>query len=202
MERLGITVSVRTVDDVQYQNRMRSFDFDLTTAVWAQSISPGNEQRDFFGSPSADRSGSRNRPGIKNPAVDALIERIIFAKDRAEQIAACKAMDRVLLWNSYVVPQFNYGFQRYARWDRFSHPDPLPDYGVSGFPTVWWWDAGKRPRQATTLEPAHALLPSRRRVLGLGAGALRRRGCRRRLLRRRGSAAAAAVSTACRRSAI
>jgi microcin C transport system substrate-binding protein len=143
LERLGISASVRTVDDVQYQNRRRNFDFDLTTIVWPQSISPGNEQREFFGSVSADRPGSRNVPGIKNPAVDALIDRIIFAKDRAELVAACKAMDRVLLWNFYVVPQFTYGFARYARWDRFSHPEPLPQYGVSGFPTLWWWDAEK-----------------------------------------------------------
>ncbi len=143
LERLGMTASVRTVDDVQYQNRLRSFDFDLTTALWAQSLSPGNEQREYFGSQSADRPGSRNIPGIKNPAVDALIDKIIFAKNRAELVAATKAMDRVLLWNFYVVPQFTYGFQRYARWDRFSHPDPLPKYGVSGFPSVWWWDADK-----------------------------------------------------------
>jgi len=143
LERLGITASVRTVDDVQYQNRIRSFDFDLTTAVWGQSLSPGNEQRDMFGSQVADRPGSRNLPGIKNPAIDALIDRIIFAKDRAELVATCKAMDRVLLWNFYVVPQFTYGFQRYARWDRFSHPEPLPQYGVSGFPTLWWFDADK-----------------------------------------------------------
>ena len=143
LERLGVTVNVRTVDDVQYQNRLRNFDFDLTTVVWGQSLSPGNEQRDFFGSPSADRPGSRNIPGIKNPAIDTLIDRIIFAKDRAELVAACKAMDRVLLWNFYVVPQFTYGFQRYARWDRFSHPEPLPQYGVAGFPTLWWWDAEK-----------------------------------------------------------
>ena len=101
------------------------------------------ERRDFFGSESADRPGSRNRPGIKNPAVDALIERIIFAKDRAELVATCKAMDRVLLWNTYVVPQFAYGYQRYARWDRFSHPEPLPKYGVAGFPSLWWYDADK-----------------------------------------------------------
>jgi microcin C transport system substrate-binding protein len=143
LERLGVTVSIRTVDDVQYQNRLRSFDFDLTAVVWGQSLSPGNEQRDFFGSGAADRPGSRNIPGIKNPAIDALIDRIIFAKDRAELIATCKAMDRVLLWNCYVVPQFTYGFVRYARWDRFSHPDPLPAYGNSGFPTLWWWDAAK-----------------------------------------------------------
>ena len=143
LERLGITVTIRTVDNVQYQNRLRSFDFDITTAVWAQSLSPGNEQRDFFGSQSADRAGSRNIPGIKNPAVDALIDRIIFAKDRADLVASCKALDRVLLWNCYLVPQFSFGFQRYARWDRFSHPDPLPKYGISGFPSLWWWDAEK-----------------------------------------------------------
>jgi microcin C transport system substrate-binding protein len=143
LERLGMTVNIRTVDSVQYQNRLRSFDFDITTSGWGQSLSPGNEQRDFFGSEAADRPGSRNLPGIKNPAVDALIDRIIFAKDRAELVASCKALDRVLLWNCYVVPQFAGGFQRAARWDRFSHPEPLPKYGISGFPSLWWWDADK-----------------------------------------------------------
>jgi microcin C transport system substrate-binding protein len=143
LERLGMTVSIRTFDSVQYQNRLRSFDFDITTAVWGQSLSPGNEQRDFFGSDSADRPGSRNRPGIKNPAIDAVIERIIFAKDRADLVAACKALDRVLLWNNYVVPQFAAGFERAARWDRLSRPDPLPKYGTTGFPSLWWWDAEK-----------------------------------------------------------
>ena len=143
LERLGVTVSIRRVDDVQFQNRTRDFDFDMTTVVWPQSLSPGNEQREWFGSQAADKPGSRNMGGIKNPAVDALIERIIFAKNRTEQIAACKAMDRVLLWNFYCVTQFNYGFQRYARWDRFSRPEPLPKYGISGFPDIWWYDADK-----------------------------------------------------------
>ena len=143
LERLGMTVTIRTVDSVQYQNRMRNFDFDITTAVWGQSLSPGNEQRDLFGSDTADRPGSHNRSGIKNPAVDALIERIIFAKDRADLIASCKALDRVLLWNCYLVPQFAAGFERAARWDRFSRPDPLPKYGVTGFPSLWWYDADK-----------------------------------------------------------
>jgi microcin C transport system substrate-binding protein len=143
LERMGVTVSVRTVDDAQYENRLRQWDFDIITASWPESLSPGNEQRDYWGSPSADVQGSRNYVGIKNPAVDALIDKIIFAKNRAELVAASKAMDRVLLWNFYVVPQFTYGFQRYARWDRFSHPEPLPKYGVSGFPSVWWWDADK-----------------------------------------------------------
>jgi microcin C transport system substrate-binding protein len=143
LERLGITVNVRTVDDVQYQNRLRNFDFDIVTNVWPQSLSPGNEQRDYFGSQAADRPGAQNIGGIKNPAVDALIERVIFAKDRDEQVAACKAMDRVLLWNFYLVPQFIANYQRSARWDRFSHFEPLPKYGITGFPTLWWWDAEK-----------------------------------------------------------
>jgi microcin C transport system substrate-binding protein len=143
LERLGITVSIRTIDDAQYENRLRNFDFDIITDVWAQSLSPGNEQRDFFGSQSADRPGGRNTPGIKNPAVDALIDRIIFAKDRAELVAACKALDRVLLWNFYVVPQYGSDSWNFARWDRFSHAELLPKYAISGFPAVWWWDAEK-----------------------------------------------------------
>ena len=144
LERLGINVSLRVVDDAQYQNRLRTWDYDVMIAVWSQSLSPGNEQRDYFGSEAADRIGSGNYVGIKNPAVDALIERIIYAKSRAELVAACKAMDRVLLWNHYVVPQFTYGKDRTARWDRFSHHDPLPKYATAGaFPTLWWWDSEK-----------------------------------------------------------
>jgi microcin C transport system substrate-binding protein len=143
LERLGITVNVRTVDDPQYENRLRNWDFDMIVASWPQSLSPGNEQRDFWSSQAADTPGSRNYVGIKNPAVDALIEKVIFAKGRVELIAATKALDRVLLWNHYVVPQFTYDKQRTARWDRFSRPDPLPQYAAAAFPTVWWWDAAK-----------------------------------------------------------
>jgi len=143
LDRLGITASVRTVDDAQYENRTRQWDFDIITAAWGQALSPGNEQRGFWGSEAADQPGSRNLVGIKNPAVDTLINRIIFAKNRAELVAATKALDRVLLWNNYVVPQWTYGKARSARWDRFSRPDPLPAYGVSAFPTIWWWDAAK-----------------------------------------------------------
>jgi microcin C transport system substrate-binding protein len=146
LERLGITVTVRTVDDPQYENRLRNWDFDMIVASWPQSLSPGNEQRDFWGSPAADTPGSRNYVGIKNPAVDALIERVIFATNRAELVAATRALDRVLLWNHYVVPQFTYDKSRTARWDRFSHPDPLPKYGAAAFPTVWWWDREKSAR--------------------------------------------------------
>jgi microcin C transport system substrate-binding protein len=143
LERLGITVTVRTVDDPQYENRLRSWDFDMIIASWPESLSPGNEQRDFWGSPAADTSGSRNYIGIKNPAIDALIERIIFAKDRAELVAATRALDRVLLWNHYVVPQFTIDVARTARWDRYGRPEKLPEYGAAAFPTIWWWDTDK-----------------------------------------------------------
>ena len=143
LERLGIAVTIRTVDDAQYENRLRQWDFDIITNSWAESLSPGNEQRDYWGSAAADVAGSRNYVGVKNPAVDALIERVIFAKSREELVAATRALDRVLLWNHYVVPQWTYGKQRTARWDRFGRPDKMPEYGAAAFPTIWWWDADK-----------------------------------------------------------
>jgi microcin C transport system substrate-binding protein len=146
LERIGVTASVRVVDDAQYENRLRSFDFDIIIDVWPESLSPGNEQREFWGSQSADVPGSKNTVGIKNPAIDALIDKVIFATDRSSLVAATKALDRVLLWNFYVVPQFTYGFARYARWDRFSHAEPLPKYGRSGLPSLWWFDSDKAAR--------------------------------------------------------
>ncbi len=146
LERIGVTTSIRTVDDAQYQNRIRAFDFDIITDVWGQSLSPGNEQREYWGSQSADQPGSRNTIGIKNPAIDALIEKVIFAENRAALVAATRALDRVLLWNAYVVPQFTYGFARYARWDRLTHADPLPKYARAGLPSLWWYDPDKAAR--------------------------------------------------------
>jgi microcin C transport system substrate-binding protein len=145
LERIGVTISVRVVDDAQYQNRLRSFDFDIILDQWGESLSPGNEQREFWGSQMADQPGSRNTIGIKNPAVDMLIDKVIFAKDRADLVASTHALDRVLLWNFYVVPQFTYPFSRYARWDRFSHAE-LPKYARSGLPALWWYDAEKAAR--------------------------------------------------------
>jgi microcin C transport system substrate-binding protein len=146
LDRIGMVVNVRLVDSAQYENRLRQWDFDIITASWGESLSPGNEQRGFWGSAAADQPGSRNMVGIKNPAVDKLIDHIIYAKDRDELVAATQALDRVLLWNFYVVPQFTYGFSRYARWDRFSHAEPLPKYGRSGLPSLWWFDADKAAR--------------------------------------------------------
>ena len=143
LDRLGMTVSVRVVDAAQYENRLRQWDFDIIVASWAQSLSPGNEQRGFWSSQAADQPGSRNLIGIRNPAVDSLIERVIFTRDREDLVAATRALDRVLLWNFYVVPQWTYGKQRTARWDRFGHPETMPKYGASAFPTIWWWDAAR-----------------------------------------------------------
>jgi microcin C transport system substrate-binding protein len=146
LERLGIAVSVRTIDPTQYENRLRTWDFDIVVASWGESLSPGNEQREYWGSQSADMAGSRNIIGIRNPAIDKLIERVIYTKDRDDLVAATRALDRVLLWNHYVVPQWNYPKIRTARWDRFGRPPELPKYGLSGFPALWWFDPDKAAR--------------------------------------------------------
>jgi microcin C transport system substrate-binding protein len=146
LARLGIDVTVRSVDDVQYENRLRDFDFDIVIATWPQSLSPGNEQRDLWSSKAANTPGSRNYVGIKNPAVDALVERVIYAKSRRELVATTRALDRVLLWNHYVVPLFTYDKLCAARWDRFGRHNPLPEYGGAAFPAVWWWDPEKAAR--------------------------------------------------------
>jgi microcin C transport system substrate-binding protein len=142
LDRLGIGVTTRLVDSSQYINRVRSRDYDIIVSGWAESLSPGNELRDYFGSQAADREASRNYPGIKNPAVDKLIERVVYAKDRDELVAATKALDRVLLWNQYVVPMWTIDYSRTARWDRFGRPEKLPTYSY-GFPSIWWYDKAR-----------------------------------------------------------
>ncbi len=148
LERIGVTASVRIVDDAQYENRLRSFDYDIIIHSWPESLSPGNEQREYWSSQTADEPGSSNYIGIKNPAIDTLIDRVIFAKDRAELVAATHALDRVLLWNHYVVPQWTYPKVRTARWDRFGRPTEMPKYGQAAFPSLWWFDAGMAAKTA------------------------------------------------------
>lgn len=142
LRSIGIDASIRTVDSSQYVNRQRSFDYDMIYESWPQSVSPGNEQRYFFGSDSADEEGSQNYAGITDPGVDALIEKVIFADDRETLEAATRALDRVLIHHHFVVPTYTLRNSRIARWDRFSHPEPLPEYSI-GFPTIWWWDEEK-----------------------------------------------------------
>jgi microcin C transport system substrate-binding protein len=149
LERIGMKVNVRLVDDIQYVERLRLWDFDIVVTNWGESLTPGNEQRDYWGSRAADEHGSRNIVGIKDKAVDALIEHVIFSKTRDELVAATRALDRVLLWNHFVVPQWTLFEERTARWNRFGHPDRMPEYGISAFPTIWWWDAShEKPRAA------------------------------------------------------
>lgn len=148
LELLGISVSVKTVDSAQYERRTQTFDFDVAVGNFGQSLSPGNEQRDFWGSEAAKRDGSRNIIGIADPAIDKLIETLIFAPDRGSLVTACKALDRALIWNHYVVPMWFVNYQRTARWDRFGRPEKLPELSP-GFPSVWWWDAEKAKKVAS-----------------------------------------------------
>ncbi|MEM8686853.1 MAG: extracellular solute-binding protein [Pseudomonadota bacterium] len=142
LKRVGITLKLRVVDSSQFIERVRNREFDLMYAGWGQSMSLGNEQLDYFGSDAADKPTSRNYGGIKNPAIDELIQLILKAKDREELVAISKAYDRVLLWNRYLIPGWTLRASRVARWDKYAHPDPLPEYAI-GFPTVWWYDEAK-----------------------------------------------------------
>lgn len=137
LKKIGIDARLRTVDASQYTNRVRSFDYDMIWTVWGETMNPGNEQIDYWGSQAAGQQGSRNYAGIADPAIDSLIKMIIFAPNRDEQVAAIKAMDRVLLANHYVVPLFYSNNSRLAYWDKIAHPAELPEYSI-GFPDVWW----------------------------------------------------------------
>lgn len=136
LARLGVEVSVRTVDTTQYVNRVRSFDFDMIVTTWGESLSPGNEQSMFWSSASADQPGSRNLAGIRNPAVDQLVDLVISAPDRHALVARTRALDRVLLWNHYVIPQWHMGGDRLAYWDKFGRPDIIP---MRGYQIFSWW---------------------------------------------------------------
>ena len=136
LRRLGIDARVRVVDSSQYVNRVRAFDFDMIVAVWGQSASPGNEQRDFWGSAAAKSPGSRNYAGIASPALDALIESLIAAPDRESLVQRTRALDRVLLWSHLVVPNWHSPVDRIVFWDKFGYPEPPPRQGTS---TDFWW---------------------------------------------------------------
>ena len=142
LEVLGIAAAIRSVDQSAYINRVNGFDFDAIVASFPQSLSPGNEQRDFWGSAAADAEGSRNIIGIKDPVVDALIDKVIFAESREDLVVACRALDRVLCWGFYTVPQWYIDKTRFAVWDRFGWPEVQPAYGT-GFPDTWWFDPDK-----------------------------------------------------------
>ncbi len=138
LTRLGVQASVRTVDTAQYQQRLDTFDFDMIITTWRQSLSPGNEQRDFWSAKAADIKGSRNLAGMQHPVLDALIDLVISASDRASLIHRTRALDRVLLWQHYVIPQWHISAYRVAYWDKFRRPELAPKYSL-GVQT-WWID--------------------------------------------------------------
>jgi microcin C transport system substrate-binding protein len=152
LRRLGIDVRLRFVDSSQYINRIRSYDFDMIILPMGQSISPGNEQREYWGSEAAKRQGSRNRIGISDPVVDELIELVISASNRESLVQRTRALDRVLLWGHYAIPQLISPYDRIIYWDKFGLPEITPMHGVSS--SYWWFD----PVKAANLEQARKAL--------------------------------------------
>ena len=137
LRRLGIDASLRIIDTSQYVNRVRDYDYDVITGIVAQSQSPGNEQREYWGSEAANLPDTRNYPGISDPAVDKLIDRVIYAKNREELVAATHALDRVLLWGYYYVPQYHNAEIWVAHWNKFGIPETQPSY--IGVDIDSWW---------------------------------------------------------------
>ena len=143
LNKAGIATSVRVIDSAQYQVRVDDFDFDMISARLAFYPPPGAELRSYYGSAAADERGTGNYGGIKNPVVDALIEQLIAAESLESLQLTTRALDRVLLWNYYLVPQFYVDKHRIAYWNRFGQPDKQPkyiSYTGTGFPTGWWVD--------------------------------------------------------------
>ena len=137
LQKLGIQATVRTVDSAQYQNRVDSYDFDMVVHTWGQSQSPGNEQRDQWTAAAAATPGSRNLAGISSPAVDKAVDLVIQAADRKSLVQRTRALDRLLQWGYYTVPQWYYGRDRVAFWDRLGRPRVVPLRG--GVEVMTWW---------------------------------------------------------------
>lgn len=146
---LGINLEIRRVDVSQYINRLRSRDFDMMVGGFSQSNSPGNEQREYWHSVSADNPGSRNFIGLKDPAIDRLVDGLVQADTRDRLISHTRALDRVLLWGHYVVPNWHIKTWRVAYWNRLAHPKVTPRYDIGLY--TWWSKA-----EATTTPNAPA----------------------------------------------
>ena len=143
LAKIGVAAAVRVVDDVQYQNRLRTFDFDMAAHAWVQGHAPGSEQREYWTTASAGQRGTNNLAGISSPLVDALVERLVLAPSRTEKVASGRLLDRILRDMAFGVPIMNEDREFMARWDRFGRPPTMPRYGATAFPSIWWWDDGK-----------------------------------------------------------
>ncbi len=140
LKRMGVKARFRVVDMAQFQSRTNSFDYDMLIGGFGQSESPGNEQREFWGSDKADIHGSRNLIGVKDPVIDKLVNGIIHASSRDDLVVRTRALDRVLLWNHYVIPMWHYPKWRIAYWDNIKRPEKLS--GISPLIAQTWWYAG------------------------------------------------------------
>ena len=141
-KKLGIQVSIRTVqDDSQYQKRLEEFDFDMVVANFGSVLSPGNEQKNWWSSEAADQPGTQNIIGVKNPVIDEIIDKLISARNREELVTYTRILDRLLLFNYYLIPQFHIGHYRVAYWNKVSRPTISPKYDL-GF-DFWWFDKEK-----------------------------------------------------------
>lgn len=139
LEKLGVQVSYRTIDPALYARRIKNFEYDMVVTTFGQSQSPGNEQRDYWHSAAATRPGSRNLIGLREPVVDNLVDRIIYANTQEELQAACKALDRVLWYGYYVVPNWYLARHRVVYWDKFAKPAQLPLYYMPEDALMTWW---------------------------------------------------------------
>jgi microcin C transport system substrate-binding protein len=164
LKRLGINASVRTVDSAQYENRTRSFDYDMIVVRIGQSLSPGNEQRDYWNSQNADEPGGQNQMGIKDPAIDAMVNKLISAKSRQDLVTATHALDRLLQWGFYAVPHYTVRTFWIATWDKFGRPAKLPDPEFDYAQDAWWIDPAKlaavEQRKAATVTAAQTAAPT------------------------------------------
>jgi microcin C transport system substrate-binding protein len=155
LTRIGIAAHLRTIDPAQYENRMKTFDYDMTVVLFGESLSPGNEQRDFWGSAAAEENGSQNLMGVRSKAVDELVDLVINAPDRGSLVPRVHALDRVLLHSHYVIPSWHLGSFRIASWDKFSRPKTNPPYGLDL--DAWWID----PQRAQVIEAKKAQEPKK-----------------------------------------
>jgi microcin C transport system substrate-binding protein len=141
LQRLGMEPRVRTVDPAQYEVRIDAFDYDMTVGGAGQSLSPGNEQRDYWSCAEAQKQGSRNISGICDPVIDELVELVISAPDREQLVARTRALDRVLLWHNYMIPQWHSRTFRVAYWDKLGRPPRNPRYALAL--DSWWIEGGR-----------------------------------------------------------
>ena len=152
LDRLGVKTTIRVVDAAQYYKRIEERDFDITTLVIPQSLSPGNEQRDYWSSAAADQRGTMNYAGIKNPVIDELIELLIAAPDYEALVVRTRALDRVLLWNFYVIPNWHIQSFRVAYWNKFARPNINPKYRLE---IHTWWEDSEKAKLLSARESSH-----------------------------------------------